>query len=401
MTKIGFFILLLGWLANAQSQDLSSALAIKAFEQIDQAALLITNKQGEPLYARAPQQPYVPASLVKLLTALVALDHWGAGYQFKTEVYFDQASRCMKIKGLGDPFLISEEIDRLVAEIHVNGIDNILGIYADTEFFSEQIEMEGRGRSANPYDAPNGALAANFNSIAINMEQGQIISGEEKTPLTPMAIQMAGGLEEGKHRISLKQPQQSSEYFIQILTAKLNQAGISVGARRCDDSHMQKHRPWMVYANSHKLEAVIAAMLKYSNNFIAHQLFLMLGADLYAAPASVEKSRRVFDEYIAQHFDWQDYQLHEGAGLSRKNQLSAQQIIDILGRFRQYRSLLGGYGEGISAKTGTLKGVRNYAGYLLQDETWLAFAIIINQPVPYRYREQLAQNLLDYLNLQE
>jgi len=127
----------------------------------------------------------------------------------------------------------------------------------------------------------------------------------------------------------------------------------------------------------------------------------MLGAHSYQAPASIDKSIRVFDDYIKKHFGWRSYNLIEGAGLSRHNQLSARQIIDILKRFDQYKHLLGSQGQVILAKTGTMQGIRNYAGYLRQADNWLPFALIINQEVSYQFREHFTRNLQRHLNLSE
>jgi len=50
----------------------------------------------------------------------------------------------------------------------------------------------------------------------------------------------------------------------------------------------------------------------------------------------------------------------------------------------------------IYAKSGTLKGVSCYAGYVFRDNEWQTFALLINQPVRYRFREQLAEELVYY-----
>jgi D-alanyl-D-alanine carboxypeptidase/D-alanyl-D-alanine-endopeptidase (penicillin-binding protein 4) len=205
-------------------------------------------------------------------------------------------------------------------------------------------------------------------------------------------------LAEGEHRVSLRTADQSPIYFQQILSAKLKTAGIQVGKNYCDNDSIQ-YSPLFRYENSHTLQEVVTAMLKYSNNFIAQQLFLMLGAYSYQAPASIEKSQRMFDEYIEQHFQWQSYELLEGAGLSRQNQLSAHQIMDVLNRFNRYMNLLAEQDGVIRAKTGTLQGVRNYAGYLQQAEKWLPFVLIINQQVSFQFREGFIENLQRQLNL--
>jgi len=43
-----------------------------------------------------------------------------------------------------------------------------------------------------------------------------------------------------------------------------------------------------------------------------------------------------------------------------------------------------------------LKGVSTYAGYVFRNDEWQSFALLINQSVPYRFREQIAEDLLQY-----
>lgn len=369
-------------------------------KRLQHAALMVSAPDGDTLFAHDSDTLYIPASLVKILTALIALDVWGPQHRFSTDISYDSTTQCMKVRGKGDPFLISEEIDRLVTHIKAKKLDTFSGIHTDSDFFSAQIDADGRGSSFNPYDAPYAALAANFNSIALEVKQGQVVSVEEHTPMTAMALEVANMLEDGEHRVSLRDSAQAPQYFQQILSAKLVTSDIQVGQNRCDDESIQ-YASWLTYENSYTLQEVVRAMLKYSNNFIAQQLFLMLGAHYYQAPASVEKSQRVFDEYIAQHFAWQSYQLLEGAGLSRRNQLSAIQIMDVLSRFDQYRQLLAQQSPFIMAKTGTMQGVRNYAGYLQQAERWLPFALIINEQVSHQFRERFTQKLQTHLNSPE
>ena len=49
--------------------------------------------------------------------------------------------------------------------------------------------------------------------------------------------------------------------------------------------------------------------------------------------------------------------------------------------------------SGIRAKTGTLRGVSSYAGYVRRNGHWSTFALLINQPVNYKLRLQVASEL--------
>jgi D-alanyl-D-alanine carboxypeptidase/D-alanyl-D-alanine-endopeptidase (penicillin-binding protein 4) len=50
--------------------------------------------------------------------------------------------------------------------------------------------------------------------------------------------------------------------------------------------------------------------------------------------------------------------------------------------------------SGIRAKTGTLRGVSAYAGYVRRGGRWSTFALLINQPVDYQLRLRVASELV-------
>jgi D-alanyl-D-alanine carboxypeptidase/D-alanyl-D-alanine-endopeptidase (penicillin-binding protein 4) len=136
-------------------------------------------------------------------------------------------------------------------------------------------------------------------------------------------------------------------------------------------------------------------MLENSNNFTANQLFLMMGAERYGAPATIDKSQKAAAEKVKLLFGWNQKIFYEGSGLSYKNHLTANQFLHVLQEFAPYKSLLKSQGGSILAKTGTLTGVSSYAGYLHKAQHWVPFALFINQPVQGNFRKQLAQELLN------
>ena len=363
---------------------------------LQSSALLVQDSQGQILYKKNPDVKLTPASAVKLLTALIALQHWGASHRFNTEFYLDRPNNILVVKGLGDPFLVSEEIDLIVKRITSHGIKVLYGVSADTGFFAGNINISGQSRSRNPYDAALSALAANFNTVQVNVTGRGVLSAEQQTPLTPLARQLAKNLGPGIQRINLGSQARAPKYFIELLVAKLRAAGVAVRPQQAALKPGGSPELLFIHANSRTLAEVVAAMLKYSNNFIANQLFLLLGADKSGAPATIQKARQAFIAFIQSELQWRDYQLFDGAGLSRKNRLSARQLVEVVARFSKYRALMPRQDERIVAKSGTLSGVSAYAGYLYRDSSWLRFALIINQPVEHGFRERLARHLLQH-----
>ncbi len=368
--------------------------AIDSLSEIDASALLVLDANGLPLYSKQAEQMFIPASTVKLMTALMALEHWGGAHRFATEFYLDELSNVLVIKGMGDPFLVSEEIDLIVDKIKQLNIQTLRGIRVDLSYFSESLNNTQQATSNNPYDASASALAANFNTIEVNVTDAVVTTGEAQTPITTMTKSLAHGLTNGKHRINLGNARRGPQYFVEVLSEKLNRAGIVVGQTQVMGTEPGNLALLFAHHNSRPLEQVIEAMLKYSNNFIANQLFLMLGAEKFSPPAGYDKSRRMLKEFVDKHFQWKHYAIYDGAGLSRNNRLSARHLAEVVQKFAAYRDLMPSQKRGIRAKSGTLNGVSCYAGYVLREGEWLTFALLINQSVEYRFRERLAAELL-------
>lgn len=374
-----------------------AASPLDTLRALPSSSLLLLDEEEQVLHAKNAEQLYIPASTVKLLTSLIALDHWGSDYRFKTDFYFDSATNSLWVKGYGDPFLVSEEIDLIVEKIKQQGISELDGISVDNSYFSKEINVDGQGKSLNPYDASLGATAANFNTINVRVYYDAVSSSEKQTPLTPVANKLAKGLNIGTHRINLGNSEYGSRYFAELLKAKLNLSEVPTDAFFQSGKIPKTAELLFTHKNSKTLDQVISSMLEFSNNFIANQLFLALGADIYAAPADITKSQDAVNQYIENNFDWGSHTIIEGAGLSRQNRMSAKQLIDVLNKFKKYRHLMPSQTQDIFAKSGTLNNVSTYAGYLNHNDDWTPFAIMINQRVNFNFREEVALDLLKQL----
>ncbi len=351
-----FLAILTLFCSAAHAAALPDALKTSHF-----AALLAVDASGERLLSLRPDQPLIPASTLKLLTALAALDRWGPAHRFATDFYVGPNRRLI-VRGHGDPFLISEEIGRIAEEIAARIDGPLPGIDLDTSAFGDDIRVDGQSASNNPYDAPPGAIAANFNTVFVGKAHGRVRSMEPQTPLTDVARRLARALPDGGARVNIPDSRAGALNFAQILRQLLRRQGVHVGDSFRFRPVPENARLLYRHRNSHALESVVRAMLKYSTNFIANQLFLIFGAD--GQPASMARSRRAIRQYVERHFGWRDFEIREGAGLSRQNRLSARQLTELLDRFRPWFGLLPTRPPGMRGKTGTLTGVSCYAGFL-------------------------------------
>jgi D-alanyl-D-alanine carboxypeptidase/D-alanyl-D-alanine-endopeptidase (penicillin-binding protein 4) len=120
--------------------------------------------------------------------------------------------------------------------------------------------------------------------------------------------------------------------------------------------------PVYVHRQSRPLSKVLAELLLGSNNFIANQVFLEIGAHRLGGPVSLEKSLKVANEMLASHGLADSIHLEEGSGISRGDSVTARGLTRLLALFEPHAGLLRS-GDGSRFKTGTISGVSTLAGY--------------------------------------
>ena len=348
------------------------------------------------LYRYPPKQNsmLVPASVQKYATALAALHYFGSQFRFSTDFYMDQNNE-LGIRGHGDPFLVSEEWKKIAEKL--SDIPSVPkkseGLFFDTSLFQENIQIPGIKYSLNPYDAINGALVVNFNTVYLKVaKNGLIFSAEEQTPLTPFAKQLGKKMPSGTHRVSI--PQDSGfAYAGELLQTIFLRQGLSfknrkVSLRKVSSAGKLVYRHY----NNLNLQDVIAGMMLYSNNFTANQLLLTAGMKRFGSPASLKKGRLAVEGYLTKELgiSSDQFRIAEGSGISRKNRLTPDAVLLLLKAFLPYQHLLPRE-KNIPYKTGTLRGVYSMAGYLSTSDP-LYFVILLNQQK--NHREKIRDILL-------
>jgi len=393
MLGTGIIILLSSvmWAANPSQ----SKLDIQLKSLVSHGSVLIANEQ-QVLYRYPPNKNplLIPASVLKYVTALSALHYFGSEYSFNTEFYIDQ-NHSLVIKGKGDPFLVSEEWQRIAQQISLlpDVPEKMQGLFFDTSLFSEKIKIPGISFSNNPFDAHNGALVVNFNTVFVKVDsKGHVTSAEKQTPLTPLARRLANKLSPGTHRISI-QPNLSFTYSGELIKSFFRKKGFSFENKNVALRSVRNgDHLFYTHSNILTLKEVIAGMLRFSNNFTANQLLLTVGLQRYGPPATLEKGTHALTEYLRQEIKLpkEQFKLVEGSGISRKNRLTPEAIWQLLKAFAPYQDLLH-EDNGVLLKTGTLRGVYTMAGYLPGTQP-LYFAILLNQS--QNYRNKILQILL-------
>ena len=239
-------------------------------------AIVVADPSGQVIYKKNETRRSVPASTLKILTALNAIHCLGGSYRFPTEFYLDQ-ERNLTVKGYGDPLLVSE-VWQDMSEALANRVQNLKDLILDDTYFSRDISIPGQRRSTNPYDAPVGALCANFNTIFFDRgPQGKIVSAEPQTPLIPFARKKIRslGLKRGRYTFTHSKGN-AALYAGKLLGHFLQERGVKIQGKIRPGIVGSKERLIYTYRSEFTLEQALKKMLEFSNNFMANQILIAL-----------------------------------------------------------------------------------------------------------------------------
>ncbi len=340
----------------------------------------LVHRGAKVILARNPEKLLVPASTWKIATALLALEQLGPDFRFQTAFYL--ADGHLLIQGFGDPLLVSEEVDRIAAHLAVLGLRELTDIVLDDSFFQlESAIPAGSTTSLRAYDAANGALVVNFNTINIEVKaDGTIRSAEEQTPTLPVMRTLAGQLPPGTHRINLSQNAAAAGRYVgELFRDRLEFHGIQVNGQLRTGKTPATAQLLYLHHSSQRLDEIVRLMLLYSNNFVANQLFLTCGAKRFGTPATWAKSRRHLQDFLTElGLPAGSFTVEEGSGLSRENRITPAALSQVLEAFRPYVELLPLW-QGRRVKSGTLNGVYAYAGFFRGEPEDDPFVLILNQ----------------------
>jgi D-alanyl-D-alanine carboxypeptidase/D-alanyl-D-alanine-endopeptidase (penicillin-binding protein 4) len=288
----------------------------------------------------------------------------GGDYRFKTSFYLDD-NRVLYVRGGGDPFLISEELAVLARElVAAIGKEPITGVVLDASYYPAQLRIPGIEDTAEAYDAANSALAVNFNTIHAVRRGNSVSSAEQQTPITPVAIsEFRARGPNGRGRISLtKDRAVSLRYAGELIAAFIERSGGSVKGEVVTGSVPAGLEPVYVHQQSRTMSQILTELLIGSNNYIANQVFLEIGAQRFGGPVSLDKSLLIARNMLTEYGLEQSIHIEEGSGISRDNSFTARGLAHLLHYFAPYADLLKG-SKGALYKTGTFSGVRTLAGY--------------------------------------
>jgi D-alanyl-D-alanine carboxypeptidase/D-alanyl-D-alanine-endopeptidase (penicillin-binding protein 4) len=316
-----------------------------------------------------------PASVMKLVTAYAALELLGPAYRWKTAVFLDGPLRDgilegnLVLKGYGDPKLDQEAFWMLLRALRGKGLREIRGdVVLDRSHFEGTARDPGRfdGDAFRPYNVLPDALLVNFKSLRFSFladpAEGAVrLAVDPRPPTLELVNQLRlsdGPCPEGRAFRDRLKPEFDSarqraaftgQYSVNCGERAMNVAlldpndhvsglirqfwvelgGTWTGVVR-EGVANPRDRAFHIH-ESPPLADIVRDMNKFSNNVIARQLFLTLGAESAGPPARAEAARRVVQQWLeSKGVAAPELVIENGSGLSRIERISAASLAGML-----------------------------------------------------------------------
>jgi D-alanyl-D-alanine carboxypeptidase/D-alanyl-D-alanine-endopeptidase (penicillin-binding protein 4) len=394
--------------------------------------VVVRELDGTDLLLHGEDRAFNPASVMKLVTTLAALDSLGPAHAFKTLVWLDGELRegvltgNLVLQGGGDPGMTAERFWLLLRELRQRGIREIRGdVLLDNRFYAIEAQDPGAFDQAplRPYNAPPAALLVNFNTLNLRVcaREDQVLARLDPPPddlrlenrLLP-SDELCGALgDQLSPRVEadalLLEGRFSPQCGERALPLNLRPPAANTAAwfralwREMGGAHAGQVREGapgpgaglLMVFDSVPLSLLARDVNKHSNNVMAKMLFLNLGAARFGAPATWDKGQRAVRAWLQEKgLELPELVLENGAGLSRLERISADAMARLLiwaatqPAYYEFAASLpavglegtqknrfngnGQSGQDLSGrawlKSGSLNGARNLAGYVLGPE---------------------------------
>ena len=312
------------------------------------------------IYCYNERQMMRPASTMKVITAITALDRLGGSYQFKTDLCYTGKVENGTLTGdvycVGhmNPRFNSDDMNAFVESLQKMGVDTIRGrLYADKSF--KEATLLGEGWC---WDDDNPELSA--------------------------------------------LPYGRKDKFMERFERELREAGIIVQAYSAVSA--KPDSAYCICTRFHTMDQILMKMMKESDNLYAESMFYQLAASTGDRPATAADGRKLVRRLIDKiGLKGSAYKIADGSGLSLYNYVSPELEVRMLRYARQnqniYLHLLPSLPKAgmdgtlrnrmsstftrgnVRAKTGSVTGVYSLAGYLTASNGHEICFSIINQGI--------------------
>ena len=349
----------LPWPQNVQAR-LDTLLQDPLLERTQLGLMVYDLTADSVIYAYNAKQTMRPASTMKLLTAVTAIDQLGMNYRYRTALRYTGAVKDSVLTGdlycVGgmDPMFETKDMNAFVQSVKALGVDTIRGrLVAVTNFKEENLLGEGW------------------------------CWDDDNPELSPLLVD------------------RKNEFMSRFMQG-LRDAGIVVEAP-CTTGSVPKDA-LTLSACSHSLKEILEPMLKESDNLYAESMFFQIASLQGVRPAKAAHARQLIKKTLDKAgISEIPYRIADGSGLSLYNYVTPEILTRLLiYAYRDQRIFMNLYAalpiagqDGtlkkrmkepyvsgkVRAKTGTLSGISSLAGYALTPNYHMLAFCIINQGI--------------------
>lgn len=416
-------------------------------------AIFATNLvTGDIIFEQNPDTLLLPASTMKLLTAVAATSSLGSGFRFSTRVYSRFPIKDGVIAGdvyisfNGDPTLKAKDLSSLLKQLTEQGLYRIEGSLYLIGQANEQLQAPGWvwDDLGICYAAPVSNFILNRNCVhgklspKLASNQSQLsVPGDIPISITNTSVFDKTGIEEfcqldlqrlagnhfslsgcypGSQAIKLAIAITDPGLFMQESIGQiLKSSKIQLKGEILIKHQLPIQTHLIAVHESAPLPDLLGTMLIKSDNLIADSLLKQLGTKIYQRPGNFSNGSRALKKILSREgIALTHAKIVDGSGLSRYNLLSARQLSQVLSliftdpRFSQLMDSLPIAGvsgtlkykanfnkpplfKHVIAKTGSMQGVDNLAGFIsskTQDDT--LFVILENGQSSLQKKQQQA-----------
>ncbi len=394
---------------------------------------LIVQKIGaaQPSIDYHSQQMALPASTIKVVTALAALLQLGPDFRFQTQLESRGQLKGNTLTGDlvarfgGDPTLTRQDVRNMVTNLKKQGVQHIEGnLVVDTSVFASHDKAPGwpwnditqcfsvppaaaivdrNCFSVSLYSAPTPGdkafiRVASYYPVTMSSEVRTLARGSADAQYCELDVvpgelnrfTLTGCLTQRSEPLPLAFAiQNGASYAGAILKSELQNAGIDYSGHLVRQTQPTPPATVLAKTESAPLHTLLHTMLKNSDNLIADTVFRTIGHQRFGVPGTWRAGSDAVRQILRQqgNIDLGNSIQVDGSGLSRHDLISPATMMQVLQYIAQndqkldFISMLplaghdgtllyrGGLHEAgvdgkVSAKTGSLQGVYNLAGFM-------------------------------------
>lgn len=382
-------------------------------------------KTNQEIYSLNSSKLFVPASTTKILTSLMALEKLGKNFKFITTLNSDGVIKNNTLNGdlyflfKGDPTFKSSNIDSLFSQLKEKEIKQIKGnIIVDNSYFDNILYGPGwmwddmDSCDSSPITSividnncikakiniDNNKVTINSNNIKYDISNLKKSDKENiKTKIVDNILNVSGTVTQ---TTEIEQSVYNPEAYLENYLRNNILKDFNFKGKIIFNYNLNKEFPikTLAFNESKPMSEILKFFNEESHNLTGEIITKAIGAT-ESLPGSTQKGINVLKKYLTEKFSYNDFKIVDGSGLSRYNLLSPDLLVDALTYIYnnpEYRDIiledfpLGGF-EGtlknrlkdmkkfkVIAKSGSMTGINNLSGYLINDTEAYAFSIMIN-----------------------